>query len=107
HALSVPPPVPRPPLFPSTTLFRSEAGDEARLRHILDVQDDEPAVPVRVVEPVAAADRMMAAVEAAFPVRGLTARDPLARHPPPSDLLGLRGIGEIEGHHDVAAIALE
>src|SRR5207248_9537378 len=84
-----------------------ETGDEARLAHVLDVEDHEAAVPVRDVEPIAEADRMMAAVGAAFPRRRLAAGDPLAGHPPAPDLSRPRRIRQVENADDVAAIALE
>src|SRR5882724_5836867 len=81
-----------------------ETGHEARLAHVLDVEDDEAAVPVRDVEPVAEADRMVAAVRAALPGRRLAAGDPLAGHPPAADLLRVRRIVQVEDADDVAAI---
>src|SRR5437899_11800437 len=121
----------RPPistLFPYTTLFRSaqrernregrvrrrgkrrtpvEPGDEPRRRRVLDVEDDEASVPVAHVEPGAEADRVVAAVRAARPGRRLTARDPLARHPPAADLPGPARVLEVEDHHDVPDVAVE
>ena len=83
-----------------------EPGDELGFAHVLDVEDDEPAVPVAGVEPVAGAQRVMALVRGAFPGRLLAARDPLPRHPPAADFLGLRRILQVEDHHDVADIAV-
>src|SRR5262245_65019151 len=64
-------------------------------------------MPVRDVEAIAEADRMMTTVRAALPRRRLAAGDPLAGHPPASDLLWPCRIGEVENADDVAAIALE
>ena len=83
-----------------------EPGDEARLAHVLDVEDHEAAVPVAHVEPVARADRVVAAVVAPRPGRRLPASGPLPRHPPAPDLLRPRRIVQIEDHHDVADVAV-
>src|SRR5580698_796322 len=83
-----------------------ERGDEARLRHVGDIEDDKAAVPIADVEPVALAQRMMAAVRRALPARLLAAGGPLSGHPPAADLARMRGIAEVEDHDDVAAIAL-
>ena len=83
-----------------------EPGDEARLAHVLDVEDHEAAVPVAHVEPVARADRMVAAVMPPRPARGLPAPGPLPRHPPAPDLPGPRRIVQIQDHHDIADVAV-
>src|SRR5262249_463372 len=65
-------------------------------------------VPVADIEPVALPDRMMAAGWS--PVRPgvlLAAGLPLPRDPPAADFDGLRRVGEVEDHHDVADIALD
>jgi hypothetical protein len=82
-----------------------QAGDVARLGHVLDVEDDEAAVPVAHVEAVALTDRVVTAVQPALPRRRLPAGRPLPRHPPPPDFLGPRGIGQVEDHDDVALVA--
>src|SRR5215469_17835452 len=84
-----------------------ERRDEAWLSHVDDVEDDEAAVPIAGIEPVALAQRMMAAVRRALPVRLLAAGGPLSRHPPTADLAGVRRVPEVEDHHDIAAIALD
>src|SRR5215469_11495326 len=83
-----------------------ERRDEAWLSHVDDVEDDEAAVPIAGIEPVALAQRMMAAVRGALPARLLAAADPLSGHPPTANLARVRRVAEVEDHHDVAAIAL-
>ena len=63
-------------------------------------------MPVADIEPVAHAQRMVAARRHPIcPWILLAARLPLAGNPPAADLERLRRIGEIEDHHDVADIA--
>src|SRR5262249_44584651 len=83
-----------------------EAGNVAGLREVLDVENDEAAVPVADVEPVAGADRVMAAVLPPRPRGGLAAGGPLPRHPPAADFLRPTRIGQIEDQHDVANVAV-
>src|ERR1700676_3772114 len=64
-------------------------------------------MPIADIEPVAPAQRMMAAMRRALPARLLAAAGPLSGHPPAPDLARLRGVAEVEDHHDVAAIALD
>src|SRR5712671_5506358 len=84
-----------------------EAGDELGLGHVIDVEDDETALPVAGVEAIAEPQRVMAAVHGALPARRLAARDPLPRHPPAPDLLRMRRILQIEDAHDVADVTFE
>src|SRR4029077_18776525 len=83
-----------------------EAADVARPADVIDPEDHEAAMPIARVEPVAAAQRMMAAMPAPLPGRGLAAGGPLPRHPPFRDRLGPVRVGEVEDHDDVADIAL-
>src|SRR5499425_2426597 len=83
-----------------------EPGHVARFPHVLDVENDEAAVPVAHVEPIAEANRMMTAMVPSRPRRRLAARRPLPGHPPAPDLLRVRGIHQIEDHHDVADVAV-
>src|SRR5262249_61763539 len=71
-----------------------------------DVEDHEAAVPVAHVEPVALANRVMAAVVPSRPRRCLAPRRPLPRHPPAPDLQWPRRVGEVEDHDDVADVSL-
>ena len=65
-------------------------------------------MPVADVEPVAEPERMVAAGRhPVVPGVFLAARPPLAGDPPAADFFGLRGVGEIEDHHDVADVALD
>src|SRR5947208_9049203 len=83
-----------------------ERGDEAWLCHVGDVEDDEAAVPIAGIEPLALAQRMMAAVRGARPSGLFAAGSPLSGHPPAADLARTRRVAKVEDHHDVAAIAL-
>ncbi len=71
------------------------------------LQDNEAAVPIAHIEPIADAHRMMAAVRGAFPGRLLATRGPLARHPPAANLLRLGRLLEVDDGDDVAEIAVE
>src|SRR5437016_4088487 len=82
-----------------------EMADLARPARLGDVEDDEAAVPIAGIEPVALAQWMMAAVRRALPTRLLAAAGPLSGHPPAADLARVRRVAEVEDHHDVAAIA--
>jgi hypothetical protein len=82
-----------------------ERRDEPRLGHVGDIENDEAAVPIADIEPVALAQRMMAAVRRALPARLFAAGGPLSGHPPAADLARVRWLAEVEDHHDVAAIA--
>src|SRR5258708_3106719 len=53
-----------------------EAGDQLRLRHVADVEDDAAAVPVADIQAIAAPDRMVAAVVLRLPAGCLAARGP-------------------------------
>src|SRR5262245_24017812 len=64
-------------------------------------------MPVRDVEAIAQADRMVATVVAALPRRRLAAGRPLAGHPPASHFLRLGRVLQIERHDDVADVTLE
>ena len=83
-----------------------EAADIGRVADVVDVEDHEAAVPITRIEPVAAPQRVMAAVPPALPGRRLAACGPLPRHPPAGDRLGPGRVGEIEDHDDVADIAV-
>src|SRR5262250_3151700 len=83
-----------------------EPGHVARLAHVLDVENDEAAVPVAYVEAIAEANRMMAAMVPPRPRRRLAAARPLPGHPPAPDLTRLGGVGQVEDHHDVADVAV-
>src|SRR5204863_9856594 len=83
-----------------------EAGDEFRPAQILDVENDEPAVPIAHIESIALAHGMMAAMRRAFPARRLAAGRPLPRHPPLANELGARRILEVDDADDVAEIAV-
>ena len=61
------------------------------LADIVDVEDDEAAVPVADVEAIADPHRVMAAMRGALPGRLLAAGRPLPGHPPAADLLGRGG----------------
>ena len=77
-----------------------------RPRHVGDVEDEQPVMPVADIEAIAHAQRMMAARrDPIVPGIGLAAGLPLARDPPAPDLARTGRIGEIEDHHDVADIA--
>src|SRR5216684_4521494 len=79
-----------------------EPADKFRMTDIVDVEDHKAAMPVAGIEPVAAAQRVMAAVTAALPALSLATLGPLPFHPPAGDRLGPRRVGEIEDHDDVA-----
>src|SRR5580698_796348 len=64
-----------------------EAGDQPRLGHVADVEDDAAAVPVADIQPIATPDRMVAAMVPPLPTRRFTTGGPLPFHPPPADLL--------------------
>ena len=66
----------------------------------------KPRVPVADVEPVAHAQRVMAARLRSFHRVVLAAGRPLARHPPAPDLSRIGRVLEVEDHHDVADIAV-
>ena len=83
-----------------------EAADPPRAGHIGYVEDDEAAVPIAGVQPVAEPKRMVAAVPDALPRRGFAARGPLSGHPPPRHLLGPGRVLHVQDHHDVADVAL-
>src|SRR5204863_8392263 len=83
-----------------------EAADGFRRAYFVDPEDHKAAMPIARIEPVAAAQRMMAAMPAPLPGRGLAAGGPLPRHPPARDRLGPGRVGEVEDHDDVADIAL-
>ncbi len=84
-----------------------EAGDEFRPAHILDVEDNEAAVPVAHVETVADPHRVVAAMVRSLPGRLFTAGGPLSRHPPAPDFFRAPGILKIDDRDDVAEIALD
>src|SRR5216683_5776084 len=83
-----------------------EPADKFRMADVVDVEDHEAAMPVAGIEPVAAAQRVMAAMAAALPALALAAFRPLSRHPPAGDRLGVRRVGEVEDHDDVADKAI-
>src|SRR3974390_959247 len=84
-----------------------EAGNLPGVADVADVQDYAAAIPVADIEPVTAADRVMAAMPATTPAWRLTARGPLPGHPPAANLPRMRRIGQIENHDDVADIAFD
>src|SRR6266568_3370060 len=79
-----------------------EPADVFRVADIVDVEDHKATMPVAGIEPVAAAQRMMAAVAAAEPTCRLAAFGPLPGHPPAGDRLGPRRVGEVEDDDNVA-----
>ena len=85
-----------------------EAGDEFRLGHVVDVENDEAAVPIAGVEAIAETDRMMAAVVRALPGRRFRRRRSIGpastsgRLPP-----GVAGFWKSMIDDDVAEIAVE
>src|SRR3954465_15721373 len=83
-----------------------EVSDQLRLGHVADVEDDAAAVPVADIQPIAAPDRMVAAVVLRLPAGCLAAGRPLPFHPPAADLLRLCRVPEVEDHDDGADIAL-
>src|SRR5216684_8807114 len=83
-----------------------EPADEFRMADIVDVEDHEAAMPVAGIKPVAAAQRVMAAMAAALPALALAAVRPLPLHPPARYRLGPRRVGEVEDHNDVADKAI-
>src|SRR5262249_17859334 len=83
-----------------------EARDELRSAQVLNVENDEPAVPVAHIEPIALAHGMVAAMCRALPARSLAAGCPLSRHPPLADEPGPRRILEVDNADDVAEIAV-
>ena len=85
-----------------------DVRDRLRLRQVGDVEDEKTVMPVADIEPVAVAQRMMAARR--HPIRPrivLAARLPLAGNPPAPDLDRLCGIREVEDHHDIADVAFD
>src|SRR5688500_15707115 len=83
------------------------AADVLRLRHVVYIQDDEAAMPVAGVEPVATPDRMVTLMRRAFPGRRFAAADPLTGHPPAAYLFGPSGILQIEDHRDAPDMSLD
>src|SRR5262245_10654951 len=73
---------------------------------MLDFYDAEPTTPEAYLEPMADADRVVAAVLPPRPGRRLAAGGPLPRHPPAAHFLGPARIGQIEDQHDVADVAV-
>ena len=84
-----------------------EATDPPRAGHVRYVEDDEAAVPVAGVQPVAEPEGVVAAVPDALPRGGLAARRPLPGHPPAAHLLGPGRVLQVQDHHDVADVALD
>src|SRR5215211_8325373 len=84
-----------------------QPGNKVRLGHVLDIENDEAAMPVADVEPIAHPHRMMTAMRRAFPGRLLATGGPLARHPPPADLFRTVRPLEINDRDDVAEIRVE
>src|SRR5262252_7758058 len=85
-----------------------DAGDELGLREVADVENDKSVVPIAHVQPIAVAQRMMAAGRNPIgPGIVFATRLPLPGDPPASDLLGLGGIGEVEDHDDIADEAFD
>src|ERR1700677_3363263 len=80
-------------------------GNGPWFAQVADIEDYAAAMPTADIKPVPPADRMVAAMVAAFPARRLTAGGPLARHPPTPHLFWLLGIGEIQDHDDGSDIA--
>src|SRR5262245_27192550 len=78
-----------------------------RPRHVGDIQDEEPVMPVADIEAIAHAQRMMTTRRGpVVPRIRFSSGLPLPGDPPPPHLDRAGGIGEIEDHHDVADIAL-
>src|SRR3954447_20677974 len=79
---------------------------ERRLRHVGDVEDEKTMMPVRHVQPIAMAQRMVTArLYVIVPRVRLASGDMLPWYPPATDFLRRLGIGEVEDHHDVADVA--
>src|SRR5262249_55364883 len=83
-----------------------EVGDQLRLRHVADVEDDAAAIPVADIQAIAAPDRMVTAVILRLPTWCFAAGGPLPLHPPATDLFGPGRILQVEDHDDSADIAL-
>ena len=83
-----------------------DVGDQLRLGHVADVEDDAAAVPVADIQAIAAPDRMVAAVVLRLPAGCLAAGGPLSFHPPAADLFRPGRILQVEDHDDGADIAL-
>src|SRR5262249_35161100 len=64
-----------------------EARQQAWAGEIIDIEDDEAALPVAGVEPVTQAQGVMAAVRVPVPARRFAPRRPLSGLPPAPDLL--------------------
>src|SRR6185436_10914666 len=84
-----------------------QAGDEFWLGHVIDVENDEAAVPVADVKAISNAHGMMAAMVGALPGGCLAAGGPLPRHPPATDFFGPLRFLKVDNRHDVAEIAVE
>src|ERR1700730_2915370 len=84
-----------------------QPGDELRLRHVVDAEDNEPAVPVTGVQTIADPYRMMAAMGRALPARLLAPGTPLPRHPPAANFLRLGRVIKVDDSNDVTKIAVE
>src|SRR3546814_10181271 len=85
-----------------------EAGYGPRPRHVRDIEDEEPVMPVADIQPVAEPQRMVAARPGhALPRIVLAAGVPLAGDPPAAHLFRPLGIADVEDQHDVAGVALD
>ena len=83
-----------------------ELRHQARARHVLDVQDEHAVMPVRHVQAVAHAQRMVAARRhVVVPGIGFAAGLVLAGNPPAPHFLGLRRIAQVQDLDDVADVA--
>src|SRR5262249_49448470 len=75
--------------------------------HVVDAEDNEPAVPITGVQTVAYAYRVMAAMGGTFPARLLAPGNPLPGHPPAANFLRLCRVLEVDDTNDVTKIAVE
>ena len=83
-----------------------ETRHQLGLAHVVDIENDQTALPVTRIKPIAVAQRVMAFVRIALPRRRLATGDPLSGHPPAADFFGFGRIFQIENHHDVAEVAI-
>ena len=86
---------------------RIHMRDGARPGHVGDVENEQAVVPVADIEPVAHAQRVVAARrDIVVPRIFLAAAGALARNPPAPDLDRVGRVDQVEDHDDVADIAV-
>src|SRR5271157_617917 len=81
-----------------------EVADRLWFRKVCYIDDRKAAAPQRDVKATSPAVGMMGPHLRALPGRLLPTRNPLAGSPPPSHLLGLRRVREIDDHRDIPLI---